>query len=196
MNIKTITLEFSLEQVANDILTKCNLISKAIRDEAMEDIRADILTPDSPETRSIINRAITEAFGNVKSQCKNYLNTGRTEDDNMLERMVSEVVYQKDGQGNTTDVIDHLVYETITLVLEIENFNTSVTDALKSSIHRYVVDYALASFLEDQYPDKALYYKRKADGDPTDKGLKSDKELIRENLNAREKFNVRKPSWI
>lgn len=196
MNKKRITLSFSLEQVANDLLTKCNLISKNIRDEAMEDIRADILTPDSPETRSIINRAITEAFGNVKAQCKNYLTTGRTADDNMLERMVRDVVYTKDEHGETTNVIDHLVYETVVLVLEIENFNTSVTDPLKSSIHRYVVDYTLASFLEDQYPDKAVYYKRKADGDPTDKGLKSDKELIREYLNARENFNVRKPSWI
>lgn len=188
MNKKRITLSFSLEQVANDILTKCNLISKSIREEAMEDIRADILTPDSPESRSIINRAITEAFGNVKAQCKNYLTTGRTADNNMLERMVKEVVYVKDEHGQTTDVIDHLVYETVVLVLEIENFNTSVTDALKSAIHRYVVDYALGSFLEDQDKEKATDYMTKAEV--------KDKIDIRTHLNAREKFNVRKPSWI
>ena len=193
--IKHIELQFSLEQVANDILTRCNLISKSIRDDAMADIKADILTPDSPETRSIINRAITEAFGNVKNQCKNYLRTGRTADNNMLERMVSDVVYARDGQGNVTSEIDHLVYETVRLDLYIENYNTSVTDALKSSIHRYVVDYALGSFLEDQYPDKAAYYQNKAEGEGN-KNQKSDKEAIRMNLQARDTFDVRKPSWV
>lgn len=188
MTNKTITLSFDLEQVCNDILAKCNLISIGMKDEALDDIRANIQDPDSPETRSIINRAITEAFGDVKRMCQRYLRTGRTSDNNMLERIVSNVVYVNDEHGDPTDEIDHLVYEVVTLVLEIPNFNTSVTDPLKNGIHRYVVDYAMGSFLEDQHSEKATDYMTKA--------ATKDKSDIRACLNSRESYNVRKPSWI
>ena len=156
MNEKKITLNFDLEQVANDVLAKCNLISKNIKEEALEDIRASVQQPDDPETRSIINRAVTEAFGNVKVALQRFLRTGRTADNNMLEQMVRDVVYTLDEHGDPTNEIDHLVYETITLELYIPNFNTSVTDALKSQIQLYVVNYVLWRFLQDQVPDKAV----------------------------------------
>lgn len=187
MNETKIVLNFDLKQVCDDILAKCNLISISLKDEALEDIRANIQDPDSPETRSIINRAITEAFGNIKSFCQRYLKTGRTIDNNMLERIVRDVVYVRDGSGNITDEIDHLVYETVTLELYIPNFNVSVTDPLKSSIHRYVVDYTMASFLEDQLADKAGEYRTKCI---------DDHRMITKHLNSREKFNTRKHSWI
>lgn len=242
-NEKNIILTFDLEQVANDILTKCNLISISIRDEAMEDIRANVQEPDNPETRSIINRAVTEAFGNVKAMCQRYLKTGRTIDNNLLERMVTNVTYTKatrqvqaydeaghpiyigqvggaptevyrdgdtwktvDGgaavtidQGTTptkkmvseeytTDNISSLTYEKVTLNLFIPNFNVSVTDALKSDIHKYVVDYTMGRFLQDQLADKAAEYKGLADGE--------DRDAIIRHLNARERWNMRKPSWI
>ena len=187
-NEKNIKLTFDLEQVANDILAKCNLISISIRDEAMEDIRANVQEPDNPETRSIINRAVTEAFGNVKAMCQRYLKTGRTIDNNDLERMVASVTYTTDGQGNPTDVIDTITYETVLLDLYIPNFNVSVTDALKSDIHKYVVDYTMGRFLQDQLADKAAEYKGLADGE--------DRDAIIRHLNARERFNMRKPSWI
>ena len=65
-NVRNINLQFDLGQILNDVLAKCNLISSGIKDENQADIRATIMAPDSPETRSIINRSLTEAFGNVK----------------------------------------------------------------------------------------------------------------------------------
>lgn len=271
MERKKITLKFDLEQVANDILAKCNLISTSIRDEALTDIKAQVLEPDSPETRSIINRAVTEAFGNVKAACQRYLKTGRTIDDNTLERMVKEIVFVKktvqeqavdnmgcliydvslngdipvrcyregekyynmetgelyhdadatqtaistqpdDGHQSTdeptesastttatiepvmvnktitTDEIDRIIYETLLLELFIPNFNTSVTDALKSSIHRYIVDYTMGEFLRDQLADKSGEYATLAEG--------KDYGDIIKHLSARDRFNMRKPSWI
>ena len=187
-HVKNINLSFDLGQITNDVLVKCNLISSAIKDEAQADIRASILAPDSPETRSIINRALTEAFGNVKVACQRYLKTGRLLDNNMLERLVQSVTYKKDGQGNDTDEIDTITYETIVLDLYIPNFNVSITDALKSSIHKYVVDYIMGRFLQDLQADKAGEYAALADG--------KDYSQIQSNLNCRERFNVRKPSWI
>lgn len=242
-NEKNIKLTFDLEQVANDILAKCNLISISIRDEAMEDIRANVQEPDNPETRSIINRAVTEAFGNVKAMCQRYLKVGRTTDNNDLERIVASATYTtatrqvqayddndhaiyigkvsgnntevyRDGddwkkvsdgttvtidenttptkkmvsQTYTTDVVDTMTYETVLLDLYIPNFNVSVTDALKSDIHKYVVDYTMGRFLQDQLADKAGEYKGLADGE--------DRDAIIRHLNARERFNMRKPSWI
>ena len=371
MERKKITLKFDLEQVANDLLTKCNLISTSIRDEALSDIKAQVLEPDSPETRSIINRAVTEAFGTVKAACQRYLKTGRTVDDNTLERMVKELIFAKktvrvqatdnmgcliydvaldgdtpvrcykedekyynletgdlyydaenptkdavlapdefdgldgyyylktnvapyypiievsgnyvsildndssdvDGDGNddsymllynpatntieygdlslrgsviaaaiealatygktvqdsgidqgeaeftpdrlkgfvsmqapqptevtasiepvmvnetiTTDDVDRIIYETVVLDLFIPNFNTSVTDALKSSIHRYIVDYTMGEFLRDQLADKA--------GEYTTLAETKDYPAIITHLNARDRFNMRKPAWI
>lgn len=240
-NEKKITLNFDLGQIANDVLVKCNLISKSIKEEAMSDIAASVQTPDSPETVSIINRSLTEAFGNVKRACQRYLKTGRSTDNNMLEQMVSNVTYIKglrqviddnghpvyeaivstevvdvytedDGttwkkvsEGMTvtpdvgttpqpkmeeydTDDIDTITYETVTLELFIPNFNVSVTDALKSSIHKYVVDYIMGRFLQDQVTDKAGEYAGLADG--------KDMQDISKNLTARDKFTARKPSWI
>lgn len=233
MNEKKISLTFSLEEVTNDVLVKCNQISRSIREEAMDDIKASVLEPDNPESRSIINRAVTEAFGEVKVLCQRYLKQGRTIDDNTLERMVRSVTYvkeqAKDAQGhplfsctvsgvetevyqenhvwkdaitgNTvdpdevptpimvdTDEIDTITYETIPLDLYIPNFNVGVTDHLKSMIHKFVVDYIMARFLQDQLADKAGEYKGLAEGE--------DRSLIIRDLNARERFNFRKPSWV
>lgn len=187
-NEKIIKLEFDLEQVCNDVLVKCNQISQSIREEAMEDIKANVLEPDNPESRSIINRAVTEAFGEVKVMCQRYLKVGRTYDNNTLERMVKKVTYEKDINGNDIDEISAIDYETVSLELHIPNFNVAVTDRLKSSMHKYVVDYVMSRFLQDQLTDKAAEYKGLADGE--------DHRMIIRDLNARERYNFRKPSWI
>lgn len=237
-NEKKISLTFDLGQVANDLLVKCNQVSRSVRDEAMDDIKASVLEPDSPESRSIINRAVTEAFGAVKGFCQRYLKQGRTIDDNSLERMVKNITYvikqaedthghllyscKEDGVEHEvyradvtsvatqwrdaitgevvtpdsmpepimyeTDEIDTIDYEKILLELFIPNFNVAVTDHLKSMIHRYVVDYTMASFLQDQLPEKAGEYMTLAEG--------KDHDAITKDLNAREKFNFRKPAWI
>lgn len=234
-NEKKISLTFDLEEVSNDVLVKCKQISDSIRDEAMEDIKANVLEPDNPESRSIINRAVTEAFGKVKTFCQRYLKTGRTVDNNVLERMVSRVSYvteqEKDSQGRllydckengvshvvyqfgnsniykddtTNEVVEpdetptprmvetgdisSMTYETISMDLYIPNFNVSVTDALKSDIHKYVVDWIMYRFLQDQLADKAGEYKTLADGE--------DHANITRDLNARESFKFRKPAWV
>lgn len=241
-NEKKISLMFDLEQIANDVLVKCNQISQSIRDEAMEDIKANVLEPDNPESRSIINRAVTEAFGLVKVLCQRYLKAGRTVDNNVLERMVRNITYvqeqakdahdrllwlvtvegttsatvcYKDGtnyytgpdddpevyytEGGSetatidpymvdTDEIDTIEYEKIPLDLFIPNFNVAVTDHLKSCIHKLVVDYIMWKFLQDQLADKAAEYKGLADGE--------DRTMIIRDLNARERFSFRKPSWV
>jgi len=242
-NEKRIQLTFDLEQVANDVLSKCNLISQSIRDEAMDDIKANVLEPDSPETRSIINRAVTEAFAEVKRICQRYLKVGRTIDNNELERMVKSVTYPKktitvqdmddeghllftcevsnvptvvytldegttwkDATSDDTVVPDEapepkmvqkevddtdnpiITYEQIYLELFIPNFNVAVTDSLKSHIHKMVVDYIMWRFLQDQLADKAGEYKTLADGE--------DHANILKDLTARDRFNMRRPSWV
>ena len=240
-NEKRILLIFDLEEVTNDVLVKCNQISKSIREDAMEDIKANVLEPDHPESRSIVNRAITEAFGKVKTFCQRYLRQGRTIDSNTLERMVKDITYVKEqskdidghllyectvtiGDGDSqvvtnyvvyndngtwknvetgyeirpdempeplivdTDEVDTIEYEKIPLELFIPNFNVAVTDDLKSSIHKYVVDYVMARFLQDQLADKAAEYKALADGE--------DRSMIIKDLNARETFNMRRATWV
>ena len=211
MDTKKITLNFSMEQVCNDVLARCFAVSQGLVEDAQKDIRANIESPDADETRSIINRAVTEAIGNLKVAAQRYLTTGRVEDNNNLERLVecvkkysytdnnngtwTEVVTTiKDGdETETTSTVDNkgqdreeMVYETVTLVLEIPNWNIAVTDALKSHMHRYIVDYVMSQFLIDQDPNSAQRYAASVEADY--KNVKSD-------LLSRDNYTKRRPSF-
>lgn len=181
MEDKEIKISFDLGQVTNDILAKCNLISIAIKGEALADIKANVQEPDNPETRSIICRAITEGFGKVKAACARWLKTGRTTDTNALERLAYEET-DPETQKTVTK------YETVVLTLDIPNFNTAVTDHLKSSIHKYVVDWTMGRFLQDQVADKAKEYH--------DLALGEDYNDIIHDLNMRETYHLRTPHWV
>lgn len=211
MDRKLITLNFSMEQVCNDVLARCYVVSQGMVDEAQKDIRANIESPDSDETRSIINRAVTEAIGNIKLAAQRYLTTGRVEDNNNLERLVKgtrKYAYTDNKNGTWTEVVttvidgeesettatvnkagkdrEENIYETVTLNLEIPNWNVAVTDALKSHCHRYIVDYVMSQFLMDQFADKAGTY-----GESTT----ADYNNIKSDLLSRDNYTLRRPSF-
>lgn len=212
MDRKLITLKFSMEQVCNDILARCYVVSQGMVDEAQKDIRANIESPDSDETRSIINRAVTEAIANIKLAAQRYQTTGRVEDNNNLERLVKgtrKYVYTDNKNGTWTEVVttsiigqedeevtstvtkagndrEESIYETVTLKLEIPNWNVAVTDALKSHCHRYIVDYVMSQFLMDQFADKAGTYGESATADYNN---------IKSDLLSRDNYTLRRPSF-
>lgn len=211
MDRKLITLNFGMEQVCNDVLARCYVVSQGMVDEAQKDIRANIESPDSDETRSIINRAVTEAIGNIKLAAQRYLTTGRVEDNNNLERLVKgtrKYAYTDNKNGTWTEVVTTIIdgeenettatvnkagkdreeniYETVTLKLEIPNWNVAVTDALKSHCHRYIVDYVMSQFLMDQFADKAGTYGESATADYNN---------IKSDLLSRDNYTLRKPSF-
>ena len=211
MDRKLITLNFSMEQVCNDVLARCYVVSQGMVDEAQKDIRANIESPDSDETRSIINRAVTEAIGNIKLAAQRYLTTGRVEDNNNLERLVKgtrKYAYTDNKNGTWTEVVtttidgeesettatvnkagkdrEENIYETVTLKLEIPNWNVAVTDALKSHCHRYIVDYVMSQFLMDQFADKAGNYGESATADYNN---------IKSDLLSRDNYTLRRPSF-
>ena len=211
MDRKLITLNFSMEQVCNDVLARCYVVSQGMVDEAQKDIRANIESPDSDETRSIINRAVTEAIGNIKVAAQRYLTTGRVEDNNNLERLVKGIrkyAYTDNEDGTWTEVVttiidgeenettatvnkagkdrEETIYETVTLKLEIPNWNVAVTDALKSHCHRYIVDYVMSQFLMDQFADKAGTYGESATADYNN---------IKSDLLSRDNYTLRRPSF-
>lgn len=211
MDRKLITLDFSMEQVCNDILARCYVVSQGMVDEAQKDIRANIESPDSDETRSIINRAVTEAIANIKLAAQRYQTTGRVKDNNNLERLVKGIrkyAYTDNEDGTWTEVVttiidgeenettatvnkagkdrEETIYETVTLKLEIPNWNVAVTDALKSHCHRYIVDYVMSQFLMDQFADKAGTYGESATADYNN---------IKSDLLSRDNYTLRRPSF-
>ena len=211
MDRKLITLNFSMEQVCNDVLARCYVVSQGMVDEAQKDIRANIESPDSDETRSIINRAVTEAIANIKLAAQRYQTTGRVEDNNNLERLVKGIrkyAYTDNKNGTWTEVVttiidgeenettntvnkagkdrEETIYETVTLKLEIPNWNVAVTDALKSHCHRYIVDYVMRQFLMDQFADKAGTYGESATADYNN---------IKSDLLSRDNYTLRRPSF-
>lgn len=211
MDRKLITLNFSMEQVCNDVLARCYVVSQGMVDEAQKDIRANIESPDSDETRSIINRAVTEAIANIKLAAQRYQTTGRVEDNNNLERLVNGIrkyAYTDNKNGTWTEVVttiidgeenettttvnkagkdrEETIYETVTLKLEIPNWNVAVTDALKSHCHRYIVDYVMSQFLMDQFADKAGTYGESATADYNN---------IKSDLLSRDNYTERKPRF-
>lgn len=211
MDIKKISLDFDMGQVCNDVLVKCFVISQSLMDEAQQEIKASIQSPDAPETRSIINRAVTEAIGNLKVAAQRYLTTGRTEDNNSLERLVAgikEYSYADNGDGTWTEIVTitkdgnqndetrivyergkeraDLEYEKVNFLLEIPNWNIAMTDPLKNHMHKYIVDYVMGQFLADQYGDKAAEYEKKASADYTN---------VMSDLTSRDNYTKRRPSW-
>lgn len=211
MDRKLITLNFGMEQVCNDVLARCYVVSQGMVDEAQKDIRANIESPDSDETRSIINRAVTEAIANIKLAAQRYQTTGRVEDNNNLERLVKgtrKYAYTDNKNGTWTEVVTTIIdgeenettatvskagkdreeniYETVTLKLEIPNWNVAVTDALKSHCHRYIVDYVMSQFLMDQFADKAGTYGESATADYNN---------IMSDLLSRDNYTLRRPSF-
>lgn len=211
MDKKEITLKFDLGQVCNDILARCYVVSQSLVEDAQKDIRAAIESPDAKETQSIINRAVTEAFGNLKIAAQRYLTVGRTEDNNNLERLVNRVnsySYIDNKNGTWTEVVkvtkdeevseettivtkkgeerDETIYEVVTLVLYIPNWNIAVTDGLKSHMHRYIVDYVMSQFLQDQYADKAGQYAQR---------VADDYGNIQSDLLSRDNYTMRRPSF-
>lgn len=211
MDKKEITLKFDLGQVCNDILARCYVVSQSLVEDAQKDIRAAIESPDAQETQSIINRAVTEAFGNLKIAAQRYLTVGRTEDNNNLERLVNRVnsySYIDNKNGTWTEVVkvtkdgevseettivtkkgeerDETIYEVVTLVLYIPNWNIAVTDGLKSHMHRYIVDYVMSQFLQDQYADKAGQYAQR---------VADDYGNIQSDLLSRDNYTMRRPSF-
>ena len=211
MDIKKISLDFDMGQVCNDLLVKCFVISQSLMDEAQQEIKASIQSPDAPETRSIINRAVTEAIGNLKVAAQRYLTTGRTEDNNSLERLVAgikEYSYADNGDGTWTEIVTitkdgnqndetrivyergkeraDLEYEKVNFLLEIPNWNIAMTDPLKNHMHKYIVDYVMGQFLADQYGDKAAEYEKKAS---------ADYKNVMTDLTSRDNYTKRKPSW-
>lgn len=211
MDRKLITLNLGMEQVCNDVLARCYVVSQGMVDEAQKDIRANIESPDSDETRSIINRAVTESIGNIKLAAQRYLTTGRVEDNNNLERLVKgtrKYAYTDNKNGTWTEVVtttidgeesettatvnkagkdrEENIYETVTLKLEIPNWNVAVTDALKSHCHRYIVDYVMSQFLMDQFADKAGTYGESATADYNN---------IKSDLLSRDNYTLRRPSF-
>jgi hypothetical protein len=211
MDKKEITLKFDLGQVCNDILARCYVVSQSLVEDAQKDIRAAIESPDAKETQSIINRAVTEAFGNLKIAAQRYLTVGRTEDNNNLERLVNRVnsySYIDNKNGTWTEVVkvtkdgevseettivtkkgeerDETIYEVVTLVLYIPNWNIAVTDGLKSHMHRYIVDYVMSQFLQDQYADKAGQYAQR---------VADDYGNIQSDLLSRDNYTMRRPRF-
>ena len=211
MDRKLITLNFGMEQVCNDVLARCYVVSQGMVDEAQKDIRANIESPDSDETRSIINRAVTEAIANIKLAAQRYQTTGRVEDNNNLERLVKGIrkyAYTDNEDGTWTEIVTTIIdgeenettatvnkagkdreeniYETVTLKLEIPNWNVAVTDALKSHCHRYIVDYVMSQFLMDQFADKAGTYGESATADYNN---------IKSDLLSRDNYTLRRPSF-
>ncbi len=64
------------------------------------------------ETRSIIDRAVTEAIANIKLAAQRYQTTGRVEDNNNLERLVKGIrkyAYTDNKNGTWTEVVTTII---------------------------------------------------------------------------------------
>ena len=99
-----------------------------------------------------------------------------------------------DGEDSETSTIvnkagedrEEIIYETVTLNLEIPNFNVAVTDGMKSHMHRYIVDYVMSQFLADQYAEMAGKYAE---------SVGADYGNIQSDLLSRDSYIHRRPSW-
>lgn len=83
-----ITITLRRKEIVDDVLVKCNMIARSlIRKPETEELGDDLMTPDDAQTKPVVARALTEAFGEVKRVCQRYLRYGRYTDDNRLEKI-------------------------------------------------------------------------------------------------------------
>ena len=83
-----IRINIRRKEIVSDVLANCNLIARSLaKKPETEELAGEIMTPDDEQTKPIVARALTEAFGEVKRTCQEYLIYGRLTDDNRLERI-------------------------------------------------------------------------------------------------------------
>lgn len=76
------------KEITDDILAKSNLLARQMaRNPDTQELAGDIMTPDDEQVKPIVARGLTEAFGEVKRKCQQYLVFGRFTDDNRLEKI-------------------------------------------------------------------------------------------------------------
>jgi hypothetical protein len=93
------------------------------------------------------------------------------------------------GSTNVEATVSYKYGEFGTLELELampSTFNKGVTETIKSSCHRIIVDYTVRALMIDQYPDKAQQYAQR---------LEEDESNLRGALVSRVDFTRRTADW-
>jgi hypothetical protein len=178
-----VTLTFNLykTQIVQDVLILCNNIGTQYEDDSKTSrLSAEIKEPDSEELKPIVARSLTEAYGNIKAKCQRYLIYGREQDDNKLEKIDDS--YQDVNVGEPVTVPGGFE-----LKLSVpDSFNRGITETLKSTMHRYAVDYVMYNLLKNSIPERAKFYIQVANDELND---------IPVLLNSRVSYPRRTPSW-
>ena len=92
-----IRINLSRKEITDDILAKTNVLARQMaRNPETEELAGDIMTPDDDQVKPIVARSLTEAFGEVKRKCQQYLVFGRYNDDNRLEQIDETNSYTED----------------------------------------------------------------------------------------------------
>ena len=119
-----ITINLNRKEITDDILAKSNLLARQMaRNPETEELAGDIMTPDDKQVKPIVARALTEAFGEVKRKCQQYLVFGRYTDDNRLEKIDETNTYTEEIESNpATESCKHV------LLTGIEHRITAVSD--------------------------------------------------------------------
>lgn len=96
-----ISIYLNRKEIVNDVIAKSNIIGRSlVKDPQTEELAGEIMTPDSEETKPLIARALTEAFGEVKRICQKYLIYGRLTDDNRLEKIDETNKYKEEIEAS------------------------------------------------------------------------------------------------
>lgn len=96
-----IDIQIKRKEIVNDILVNCNIIARSLqKNPETEELAGELMTPDDEQTKPVVARALTEAFGEVKRICQKYLVLGRYRDDNRLERIDETNRYVENVEAN------------------------------------------------------------------------------------------------
>lgn len=147
MKERMITIVLKKQQIVNDVSVECNLIGRTLqKNEDMAEIASEIMSPDDDESKPVIARSMTEAFGEVKKVCQRYLVYGRDTDDNRLEGIDETFRYKESVTSSTAGTNASFKLpknEKVTIKVESASFvSVSVgSEVLNSSIKSGSIDY-------------------------------------------------------
>lgn len=170
-----ISINFSKDQFITDVKAECNLLARTMNatreDNTTEgnsipsELASYLKEPMDDVTKIVLARAITKGIDSVKLICSRFMIYGRKIDNNNIEKAEGDWV--------------------LNLRMS-DTFNIAVTSTIKSYIHDYIVNMAMAHILRAQLPAVATNYQATT---------AEDEQLIKRAINARDRFSRSHNGW-
>lgn len=139
--MRSVVVTLHKKEIMSDVVNAAYIVGRRLSVPENEEKASDVQTPEEGPDKYVVARAMSTALYNIRARCGRYLTSGRLSDNNSLEDIDGDYVYELSMP---------------------ERWNYGVTTDLTSQMHNYVVDFCIFSIFEKTNPNEAANYSAKA----------------------------------